>query len=850
MLQLVVTTREADVLIEDSAVFEIIATLLIVFVVALAVLFLVRWILWRRSHARRGAFELVVLLVTLPKESAEVEKGGKAEERLDRIHEAIGVMETFLAAIGGLRAERGFAAWFLGRTDHFTFEIVAHNELVSFYVAVPRAHRDFIEQQLHAQFADAHIEEVEDYNLFTAQGEIRGTMLTAKRISALPIKSYRKLETDPLNSLTNAMSKIPAGSGAAIQYVVRSARGEWRRKGVKIASLMQQGKKFEAARRESSFFSSFMGSVRPKGKKSTKPGETSREPEPYRLSPLEEEMVKTIEEKAAKLGLDINVRVLASAPTSTEADNIVRGIVGSFAQYNLPQYGNVLTRSSPATKRLIRDFIFRNFDEKRRFTLNTEEVASLFHFPLPWTETPNIRWLVARKAPPPVNMPAEGLLMGRVVYRGEETPVRIKRGDRRRHVYMIGRSGTGKSTLIENMAIQDIAAGEGVCVVDPHGDLIEHILERFPKERADDLIVFNPADTERPVGLNPLEVKREEQKDFAVQEMIAIFYKLFPPEMIGPMFEHHMRNVMLTLMADIEAAGTITDIPRMFSDPDFQKVWVAKLGDPVVRAYWEKEVAKTSDFHKSEMLGYLISKVGRFVENEMMRNIIGQMRSGFDLREVMDNRKVLLVNLSKGKTGEVNANLLGLIIVSKLQMAALSRADMPEDKRYDFYLYIDEFQNFITDSIATILSEARKYRLDLTIAHQYMGQLVDKGDTKIRDAVLGNAGTLLVFRIGIEDAEALEKEFKPTFNAYDLINVEQYTAYVKLLIDNTASKAFNLQTYPPEPGNPKLAEALKQLSRLKYGRPKDIVEAEILERSQLSAPARVPGPPLRERPLE
>jgi hypothetical protein len=303
--------------------------------------------------------------------------------------------------------------------------------------------------------------------------------------------------------------------------------------------------------------------------------------------------------------------------------------------------------------------------------------------------------------------------------------------------------------------------------------------------------------------------------------------------MIGPMFEHQMRNVMLTLMADEENPGTIAEIPRMFTDPEFQKKWIKLLTDPVIRAFWEKEMAKTSDFHKSEMLGYLISKVGRFVENEMMRNIIGQTHSAFNFRDVMDQKKILLINLSKGKTGDVNARLLGLIVVSKLTMAALSRADLPEEKREDFYLYIDEFQNFITDSINTILSEARKYKLNLIITHQYMGQLSPKGDTKIRDAVLGNAGTMCAFRIGIEDAEVLEKEFAPTFNAYDLVNVAKYTAYIKLLIDNTAARPFNMRTYPPRQGNDELATAIKQLSRLKYGRDRSLVEAEIMERSAL-----------------
>jgi len=295
-----------------------------------------------------------------------------------------------------------------------------------------------------------------------------------------------------------------------------------------------------------------------------------------------------------------------------------------------------------------------------------------------------------------------------------------------------------------------------------------------------------------------------------------------------------MRNVMLTLMADKDHPGTIVDIPRMFTDTEFQKYKVSKLKDANVRLFWEKEMAKTSDFHKSEMLGYLVSKVGRFVENEMLRNIIGQSKSAFDFREVMDNKKILLINLAKGKVGEVNSALLGLIIVSKLQMAAMGRASLPEDQRHDFYLYVDEFQNFVTDSIATILSEARKYRLDLIIAHQYIGQLLDdKGGSQIKDAVFGNVGTLCSFKIGVEDAEIIAKEFAPVFNEYDVINIDKYHAYVKLLIDNAPSKPFIMQTYLPDQGSPEIAKKLKEYSRLKYGVEKAVIEQDMGERMQL-----------------
>jgi type IV secretory pathway TraG/TraD family ATPase VirD4 len=385
------------------------------------------------------------------------------------------------------------------------------------------------------------------------------------------------------------------------------------------------------------------------------------------------------------------------------------------------------------------------------------------------------------------------------------------------------------------MAGQDIANGDGICVVDPHGDLIEDILERIPKERADDVILFEPFDVERPMGLNILEVRGEEEKDTVVQEMISIFYKLVTdPAMLGPMFEHNMRNAMLTLMADQEYPGTITDIPRMFTDDEFQRYKVSKLQDYVVRAFWEKEMAKTAAAQKSEMLGYLVSKVGRFTENAMIRNIVGQAKSSFNFREAMDTGKILLLNLAKGKTGEINAKLLGLIIVSKLQVAALGRANIPESERRDFFLYVDEFQNFITDSFATILSEARKYRLNLIIAHQYLGQLESAAGSQgaatnsLRDAVFGNVGTEVCYRIGVEDAETMAKEFSPTVSAYDLVNIDRFNAYLKLMIKGTASKPFNMGVRPLA-GVPskERAAAIRQLSRLKYGRPRAEVEAEL-----------------------
>ncbi|MFH1046877.1 MAG: type IV secretory system conjugative DNA transfer family protein [Patescibacteria group bacterium] len=784
----------------------------------------------RSKYQTGAAFNKVVMLVTVPKESAEKGDSGQREKTLAEIQEDIAVMTNVFASIGGLRAQRGSKAALVGRDDSFSFELVVQDGLISFYIVCNADQQDFIEQQLQAQYNHAQIDIVKDYNIFSSQGQTAAATFKFKRQNFLPIRSFKQLDSDPLNAVTNALSKVEKGDGAAVQIVVRSAKKGWRELGLTVAREMSQGKKFSDAVGKESFWKFLADYLKTK-----KP--TDEPKKDYHLSDREQEMVKSIEEKAGQMGLDVNIRIITSARHQAKADMYLNNIAGAFSQYNIPQFGNELGRSDKHAGKIVENFIFRHFDEKQRSVMVGDELSSIYHLPLASTETPNIRWLMARKSAPPSNIPTDGMLLGSTEYRGKITQIFQKHDDRFRHMYIIGGSGSGKSEFIAKMIEQDIKAGFGVGVIDPHGDLVETALSAVPKERAEDVVLFDPADYERPMGLNMLESPSEEMDDFVVGEMIAIFYKLFPPEMIGPMFEHTMRNMMLTLMADRENPGTIAEIPRLVTDAAFQKKWIAKVKDPVVRSYWENEVANTSDFHKSEMFGYLTSKVGRFVENAMMRNIIGQQKSAFDFRDVMDNKKILLVNLSKGKIGDVNANLLGLIMVTKLQMAAMARADMPKEQRNDFFLYIDEFQNFVTPSIATILSEARKYRLSLTIAHQYIAQLAPKGDTEIRDAVIGNVGTKLAGRIGVDDAQFLEKEYSPVFSAYDLMNVDKFHWNTKLLIDNTVSRPFVMKSPPMVVGNKKLAAAVKQLARLKYGRDRLIVSQEIMERTQIKAPS-------------
>jgi len=801
------------------------------------VLLIVRNILSKKKKFGTS-FNLKVLKVRVPKELRQ--EDANADKSQSQIQELIGAMDTVFSTVGSIKAERGFGAWLSGRSDHFSFEIVAHDDKISFYVTVPEHLRSFIEEQIQAQYPNAQIDEVPDYNIFSPQGVILGSYLKLRRENYFPIKNYEKLESDSMNSITNALSKVDAKDGAVIQFIVQSARKEWRAGGLRIARAMQQGKKLSDVQKGGLLKSIGKGIGKEvQGFASTQSKQSAdkqKADEPYRLSPLEEEMVKGLEEKASKSGLDVNIRIVTSSQAPAKAQQYLNNILNAFGQFNIYEYGNSFVKEMPRfQKKIVRDFIYRNFTGKVKMVLTGEEMATLFHFPLPSTETPKIDWLLSRKAAPPSNLPNEGLLLGHVDYRNHQFDVRIKQEDRRRHMYIIGKSGSGKTEMMKAMVQQDIEEGRGVCVIDPHGDFAEDALEFVPKERAEDVVFFDPADFERPMGLNMLEFDpaKPEQKTFVINELLKIFDRLYDLKSTGgPMFELYMRNAILLLMDHPESGSTLMEIPKVLADEDYRNLKLSKCKSQDVIDFWTKEALKAGgEASLANMVPYITSKLTPFIYNDYMRPIIGQQKSAFDIRDVMDNQKILLLKLSKGKIGDLNAYLIGMVLVGKILMAALARGDQVKEDRKDFFLYIDEFQNFLTESISSILSEARKYGLDLIIAHQFIGQLEETKE--IRDAIFGNVGTMCVNRVGVEDAEFLAKEFAPVFTEYDLVNVERFTFNMKLLIDNQVSRPFNMAPIQARrPENKKLATMIRELSRYKYGRKRSLIEAEIQDRRE------------------
>lgn len=804
---------------------------ILLYVALICIKYLARYI----SNKQRQ-FNMVFLRVMVPKkeskEDREEEQAGLSGQR--DFKEIVGVASHLFESLNSIYSS-DFLAYFQGQ-DYFSVEYAVMDNQINFYFVVPRELRSLIEKQITSFYPDCYVEQENDYNIFKDNSKVAACNIQLVKDYIYPIKTYEQLNSDPLNNITNVLSKLGYDDGAVIQVMLRPMKDGWQERGREEAkNIFTQKRKSSGGLNPLTWLGAlfdffFKGEI----------GGDNKPDEGGRTTPLTDEEVKAMEQKNSKVGYETIIRIVTSASSEREAKSHLNNIKSAFVQYNSPNANGFTSPKYRSETAIIKNFIMRNFRRplKRSLTgkrdvLSADEIASIFHLPnIRYNKAPTIGWQNYKIAPPPHNIPKEGILLGHNNYRGETIDIRMKREDRFRHFYVIGQTGTGKSSVMQVMIRQDLKNGDGLAVVDPHGSLIEDILPFIPRERADDVIYFNPGDIERPLGLNLLEGKTWEEKEYVALEAMNIMIKLFNEEIFGPRLQDYFRNGVLTLMSDPEG-GAITDIVRLFTDDEFQKLKVDHVTNPVVKSFWEHQMAKTGAREKQEIIPYFAAKFGQFVTNTMMRNIIGQAKSAFDFSEVMNSNKILLINLSKGTVGEINSKLLGLIIVSKIQMGALARQNMPKEQRKDFFLYIDEFQNYITDSIEVILSEARKYRLSLNMAHQYIAQLEGPdGKSKVKDAVFGNVGTMMCYKIGAQDAEYMAKEMAPVFSEQDLINLDKYKAVMKLSIDTQPSRPFSVTPVNPylEKGDFEAAEAFKQLSRLKYGRDREFVEREILRR--------------------
>jgi hypothetical protein len=775
-------------------------------VVSLAAAIGIIWYVLRnqRRERIRKALNLKLLLIRLPQtQTAKDSKDSSFKEEINLSEQLFSILTSGKEAI--------------------TFEMAVHHvgEEINFYVAVPEKMVPFISRQIEGIFKDAQVTPSSEYNIFQPNGINAGFYLQQDSHYALPLRTYIESAADTFSPIVSGLSKInEIGEGAAIQILVRPAPENYKKSIFSIINELRKGESFRKV--ASKHLIDLKGWV--DVLKEKKPEDKNKP------SIVDEESIKALEKKVSKPLVKVNYRVLVSTMNQFQTDGVLDGIAGSFSQFEAPLKNKFKIKKAKNFQKFAYQFSFREFDESQAMILNIEELAGIFHMPSASTLSPKIKWIKSKEAPPPSELPESGTPIGESVFRGEIKPVYITDDDRRRHVYTVGQTGTGKTTLMINMALDDIKKGKGVAVIDPHGDLIDTLSGLIPRERLNDVIIFDPGYMKKPLGLNMLEYdfSRPEEKTFIVNEIQGIFNRLFLAETMGPMFEQYMRNALLLLMEDaVNEPSTFIEVPRIFTDEDFRQKKLERITNPVVIDFWTKEATKVGgEASLSNMAPYITSKFNNFIANDYMRPIIGQIKSAFNFRQIMDEGKILLVNLSKGKIGDINASLLGMIITGKLLMAALSRADVEQSKRRDFNLYIDEFQNFTTDSISTILSEARKYRLNLIIAHQFIAQL----DEKIRDSVFGNVGSMIVFRVGAQDAEFLIKQFEQVFSQSDLINIDNFNAYAKILINNQTSKPFNIRTLKYSEPDMDLAHEVKELSFSKHGRERTDVERDILAR--------------------
>ncbi len=771
------------------------------------------------------SLNMTLFEITLPppEDEADKSKGFK---------EFIGAMEQFYAGMQSIGEGR-----YNEKENYFTLEVALSNQSdeVVVYAAIPNKHLSLFEKQVLAFYHNAKIREVpDDYNVFNENGGSVGAYASFTQRSVMPIKTYDNIEHDPMNPILNVFSKLQkTGEGAAIQLVIAPAGDKFINDFHKILDDVKDGISVKHA---SDNFYKFSSAFKKAGKNllfghKEQNEELKKEKYMSGRRAIDEGAAEKIGNKIKSTIMKANIRVIASGETRERAESILKEIESSFNQFSEAASNSFLFEEAHGgeLKKLFHDFSYRTFSSDKILPMNLKELASVFHFPVGIGSQPQLKEAKAGIAPAPIEMGQEGIILGVNSYRGKDTEIHMAREDRMRHFYVIGQTGTGKTNIMLNMITQDIKNGDGCCYIDPHGTDIQTILSRIPKERIDDVIYFDPAYTARPMGLNMLEYdpKYPEQKTFVVNELMGIFNKLFDMKAGGgAMFEQYFRNSAFLVMEDPESGSTMLEITRVLDDKEFRDLKLSRCKNPIVKQFWVSAEQTTGEQSLANFVPYISSKFDNFISNDIMRPVVLQQNSVFNFRKIMDEKKILLVNLSKGRLGDINANLIGLVLVGKIQMAALSRVDMFGKPMNDFYLYIDEFQNVTTDSIASILSEARKYRLSLNIAHQYITQL----EENIKNAVFGNVGSMAVFRVGVEDATFLEPKFKPQFSSSDITKLDNFNAYISMLVNGQPTKPFNIHTLAPEKGNPNIVDNLKELSYVKYGRDREEVEAEIMAR--------------------
>ncbi len=778
-----------------------------------------------------------VLNMTLYEVTFPAGEGEAKEER--SLTELAGSMEQLLLGLRTMGSKK--------KGNHFAIEIAVANETedIIFYVSVPDEFKTLFEKQLLSLFPHASLtEQAHDYNIYVDGGHTIVADMALRKDSAYPLKMADDFASDPLAVLLNVFSKIERiGCGAAAQFVVRHPAKDYIGKYNRIIKEIEKGTSVSEAISRSTISGEIFHSIGSVFKSAA-----STEEDEYEPKDIDTQTVEILRKKIEKQILEVNIRIAVSAQDLMTAERTISELESAFNQFDTTDGNQVrfIKHKGINLRQAQKAFSFRQFSSKTLLPLSLAETAAMVHFPNDGaSETHQVKQNYSQTAPAPTAMPNEGTLLGVNRHRGVSKDIYVTEKDRMRHFYVIGQTGTGKSVFLKNLITQDIQSGAGVCMIDPHGTDIEDVLGAVPPEREKDVIYFDPSRTDRVIGLNMLEydVNKPEQKTFVVNELFSIFQKLYGanPESMGPMFEQYFRNATMLVMEDPDSGNTLMDIGRVMADAQFRRQKLRAAKNPVVVQFWQEIAGKAGGEASLEnIVPYIVSKIDPLTANDYIRPIIGQQTSSFNFRQLMDERKILLVNLSKGRLGELNANLIGMIMVGKILMAALSRVDDPTMSFPPFYLHIDEFQNISTPAIASILSEARKYKLGLTMAHQFIAQL----QPEIKDAVFGNVGSLAAFRVGPEDSQFLEQQFNPPFSDNDLMNIPNWNACMKILANGVPTVPFSLATMPPAETNHQQVHNLIEQSYQRYGRLRQEVEHEINERYRKPIPKPVNPMPM------
>ncbi len=737
--------------------------------------------------------------------------------------------EQLFASLHGILRDKEELKLNNGVQEHLSFEVASVDGQIRFYAWIPRTLRSFVEGQIYSQYPTVQIRKAdEDYVAHESRHSVvYSSEITLTDSEMLPIKTFQNFEVDPLAGITGSLAKLEStGEEVWIQILARPIEDDWHKSSDSWIKSVKKGK--------SSIFGNGSGLVWISGLLEAlwKPPEAGQGSDVVKeLSERDKTRVAEAEKKATKLGYQVKIRLVYLGESTTNAHLRMQAIVGTFKQFNSTNLNGFKMSGASFKQDDFTKYRNREFNDKG-FILNIEELASVFHLPHTNVETPNVIWASSKTAEPPSKLPVitgnsaidENIsAFGMTNFRGINHQFGMLRIDRSRHMYIIGQTGTGKSGALALLALSDIFHGHGYAIIDPHGDFAVDNMRFIPGDRLKDVVYFNPADTAFPLGFNPLEVTNPDQKNNISSEVIGVFKRMFG-ESWGPRLEYILRYTILALLD--RPTTTLLDISRMLTDKKFREETLSYCQDVVVMNFWRTEFDTWTDRFVTEAISSVLNKIGAFTANPIIRNIVGQPKSTFDIRKIMDEGKILIVNLSKGLIGEDNASILGSFIVTKIQLASMSRSDIEriEDRR-PFYLYVDEFQNFQTDSFATILSEARKYGLNLTVANQYIGQM----DDNVRDAVFGNVGTMVTFRVSADDAPILAKQFEPQFEPNDLLQMHHRNFVINMVIKGEKAPAFNATTLTlPTPQIDNTGRIIEN-TRREYSRSRAEVELEISE---------------------